>query len=292
MTNATDQAREDQFLGALLGLAIGDAMGRSLSGLAPNEIAGRLEEPLRYGPPSEEPVATGEITDRTEIALCLVESLTTNQGRPDPDNMVARMGFLAAGPSRQFMTPGTIDGIALATEHDGQVDESHQPPPELSVAVRGIPVGLLHAVGGFDSSLLRRDAETVTKLSHAGQVQADLTTAVAMAVAEAGRTRTIVADIERPAGGGGTALGFIFEAVRQAETFVSGLKPILIGSGDLLSAGAIGGALLGTRFGASGIPQTLIDDLDARIYLSLAAPWFYRTAVMRAGTVIDLRRVR
>jgi hypothetical protein len=62
-------------------------------------------------------------------------------------------------------------------------------------------------------------------------------------------------------------------------------------SDDPASAGAIGGGLLGIRFGASGIPQPLIDDLDARIYLSLAAPWFFRTAVMRAGTVIDLRQI-
>ena len=55
--------------------------------------------------------------------------------------------------------------------------------------------------------------------------------------------------------------------------------------------GAIAGAVLGARFGASGIPQDLIDSLDARIYLTLAAPWFYRTAVRLAGTVIDLRVV-
>ena len=43
MTSSIGQAREDQFLGALLGLAIGDALGRSLVGLSPDQVADRLE---------------------------------------------------------------------------------------------------------------------------------------------------------------------------------------------------------------------------------------------------------
>ena len=33
-----------------------------------------------------------------------------------------------------------------------------------------------------------------------------------------------------------------------------------------------------------------IDDLEGRIYVSLAAPWFYRTVLRQSGTVIDLRQ--
>jgi len=291
MTSSIGQAREDQFLGALLGLAIGDALGRSLVGLSPDQVADRLRDPLGYGQAEAGAVAAGEITDRTEIALCLVESLTTNEGRPDPDNMVARMGFLAAGPSRQFMSEGTIEGIELAIENDGQVDVNHQPPPELSVAVRGIPVGLLHAVGGFDLQQLASEAKTVTRLTHAGEIQEALTTGVAAAVASTGRTRKVAGGIDLPEGSEGDALRAIFDLVAPTPTFVGGLQSVLLHSDDFPSAGAIGGGLLGTKFGASGIPQSLIDDLDARIYLSLAAPWFYRTAVMRAGTVIDLRQI-
>jgi ADP-ribosylglycohydrolase len=53
--------------------------------------------------------------------------------------------------------------------------------------------------------------------------------------------------------------------------------------------GAIAGAIAGARFGAGGIPQQLIDELEGRIYVSLAAPWFYRTSRRRAGMIIDLR---
>lgn len=292
MATSSGQAREEQFLGALLGTAIGDALGHSLATLGEDVVEERLAGPLGYGPATDRgPEGAGAITHRTEIVLCLVESLTTNDGRPDPDNMAARMGFLAAGPSRELMSSGTIEGIELSVDHDGQVPSSFQPPAELAVATRGIPVGLLHAVGGFDGSLMRRESSIVTHLSHAGKEQEDLTDVVAEVVAVTGRTRVIPPIVQVPDGEPGSALAEAISSIANADSFEEGLRQALVEPGDRSSVGAIAGALMGTKFGASGIPQSLIDDLDARIYLSLAAPWFYRTSMMRAGTVIDLRQI-
>ncbi len=297
MSNSDAQAREDQFLGALLGLAIGDALGRPLRGLTADDIARRYgelrsyiaTEPLEEGQPE-----SGEISDKAEVALCLVESLTTNDGLPDPENMIARMNFLTVGPSSKWMTAGTIDGVALALDNAGQVPMSHQPPAELSVAVRGVPVGLLQSVGAFDREALVSESATVARLSHAGQSPARLTAAVALAVAHAGRTRNVPAGTELGLGSDSDVereLAAILEIAGESDSFVNGLSSVVSRGGEADSAGAIAGAVLGARFGASGIPQDLIDSLDARIYLTLAAPWFYRTAVRRAGTVIDLRVV-
>ncbi len=292
MTRATGQAREDQFLGALLGAAIGDAAGYSLEKLDHAAIAEHLAGPLTYGPSTEQaPEGTGAITHRTEIMLCLVESLTTNDGRPEPDNMVARMAFIAAGPSRELMSEATVEGIDRAVDRDGQVDPSFQPEAELAVATRGIPIGLLHAVGGFDRALMRREATIVTRLSHAGATQEDLTASIAEVIAITGRERSIPPAVDVPAAPEGSDLATLIADASAASSFEDGLRTVLASKGDLASKGTIAGALLGTRFGASGIPQALIDDLDARIYLSLAAPWFFRTSVMRAGTVIDLRQI-
>ena len=84
-------------------------------------------------------------------------------------------------------------------------------------------------------------------------------------------------------------LADIVDVVRGAETFDAAASRAIALGGLTDSNGAVAGAIAGARFGASGIPQQLIDGLDARIYLTLAAPWFYRTAARRAGTVIDLR---
>ena len=52
---------------------------------------------------------------------------------------------------------------------------------------------------------------------------------------------------------------------------------------------AITGAIVGAGLGTAAIPQRMIDDLEGRIYVSLAVPWFYRTAMRRAGRLIDLK---
>nr|MBA2247205.1 ADP-ribosylglycohydrolase family protein [Chloroflexia bacterium] len=79
--------------------------------------------------------------------------------------------------------------------------------------------------------------------------------------------------------------------VGAAAHFEDAVVATIARGGETDASGALAGAIAGARFGASGIPQGLIDGLDARIYLSMAAPWFYRTALRRAGTVIDLRAV-
>jgi len=232
----------------------------------------------------------GEISDKSEIALCLVESLTTNDGLLEPVNINARLGFLIVGPSKQWMSEATVTGIQLAADHDGLVPESYQPDPELAVAVRGVPVGLLHSVGGYDERALELEAATASRLSHAGHAQSSLTADVAKAINRAGRLRDVApVTIEEETSPERRVLADIVDVVRGAATFETAVSAAVALGGFTDSNGAVAGAIAGARFGASGIPQHLIDSLDARIYLTLAAPWFYRTAVRRAGTVIDLR---
>jgi len=293
MTDTQAQTREEQFLGALLGLAIGDALGRPLRGMAASEIAerhGAVKAYLPVADAEEGQPLQGEISDKSEIVLCLVESLTTNDGLLNPVNINARLGFLIAGPSRQWMSEATVTGILLAADHDGLVPESYQPEPELAAALRGVPVGLMHAVGGYDEQALELEAATASRLSHAGPAQSTLTAEIAKAVNRAGRSRDVAPiAIDADASPERRMLADIVNVVRSAATFATAVSAAVALGGFTDSNGAVAGAIAGARFGASGIPQHLIDGLDARIYLTLAAPWFYRTAVRRAGTVIDLR---
>lgn len=295
MPDAQAQTREEQFLGALLGLAIGDALGRPLRGMTAGQIAERHGTVTTYLPVADaEPgqPLQGEISDKTEIALCLVESLTTNEGMLDPANINARLGFLVAGPSREWMSDATVAGIRIAADHDGLAPETYQPESELAVAVRGVPVGLMHAVGGYDDRALAAEAAIVSRLTHAGASQAGLTAEVARAVNRAGRTREVAQVIvDEGASPEWRTLAEIVDVVRGSESFDVAVSRAVGLGGTTDSNGAVAGAIAGARYGASGIPQRLIDDLDARIYLTLAAPWFYRTVVRRAGTVIDLRLV-
>jgi len=291
------RATEDRFLGCLLGMAIGDALGRPVRGMTAGAISKEHGEIRGYiadvdTTPDQPP---GEISDKSEVVLALVESLTTNDGLIDPVNINARLSFLVRGPSRAMMSEAVIAGVETAFDSDGLVDANRADLPELAVALRGVPVGLLHAVGAYDPEMLFRESSEVSRLSHGGEAQRDLTTSVARAVSASARFGDEVDlwdEVLRPEPTGEPVIAQVTDIVtdvRESGTYEDTVLNQVARGDDADARGALAGALAGARFGASGIPQSLIDGLDARIYVSLAAPWFYRTAMRRAGTVIDLR---
>jgi len=82
----------DRFRGALLGLAVGEALG------APAEFLTAAQIVEKYGFISEMlgggiyDVAPGESVDATEMMLCLAESLA-DVGGFDPENVIERYRF-------------------------------------------------------------------------------------------------------------------------------------------------------------------------------------------------------
>jgi ADP-ribosyl-[dinitrogen reductase] hydrolase len=326
MASTVNQSR---FLGSLLGLAMGDALGMPVSGMSSAEIRSQFGVIEGYHGrvlPDGAEVKAGEFTDESEVALCIVESLTTNQGELDPANIGARMLFLARGESRRWMPDDTLQALNLAESTlDFHVPIDEDGPATGDVASRGIPIGLLHSVGDFDAGALRADAELVTRLTHGSPAAIAGTTAVAFGVQIAargnvrsrdwaGETATFLAagelaerlhfadeliqrneDLSAAQEGIGAG-NATHEAVASAfliacsfESFQDAVFAAVNAGGATDSRGAIVGALKGAVVGANGIPQGLIDDLESRIYVSLAAPWFHRIALRRMGEIIDLR---
>ncbi len=290
----TPSGNENAILGALVGLAIGDALGLPVLGKTAADMPAfetYLELPGEAGAEPNK----GVISDRTEIALCLVESLTTNEGQLDPENINARLNFLTESPSRQWMSDTVLSGIDSAFEHDGLVPDGTGTTIEPSVAVRGVIVGLVHSVGTPDLDALRTDAHVAARLTHDDSASAAAVEYVAHVTSEAARHVDAEPNwnVPQPGFAGEIAdrLTAITETVRTAETFEDAVLTVVRAGGDTTAYGAIAGGIAGARFGAAGLPQSLIDDLDARIYLSMAAPWFYRTAMKRAGFAIDLRLI-
>lgn len=285
---------ENAFLGSLVGLAIGDALGLPVQGKEPTEIP-PMETYLEIVDGPDGKPTTGLISDRTEIALCLVESLTTNDGELDPENINARLHFLAESASRALMSETVIKNIDVAFEHDGLVPEGTGTETEGSVAARGVIVGLMHSVGEPNPAALRADASTAARLTHDDADSIAAATYVAEVTALAARYADSDEDwsIPDPGFSGPLAdeLHSIATLVNRATSFEDVVLPVVRQGGDTTTMGAIAGGIAGARFGAAGLPQFLIDDLDARIYLSMAAPWFYRTAMKRAGFAIDLRLI-
>lgn len=324
------QATENQFLGALFGMAIGDALGAPVRGLSAVQIVARFGRIDRYhAAPGGEPdeARPGEFTDETEIALCIVESMTANRGLLDPETAGVRMLHLAAGPSRTWMGGATAEALDRAAESlEFCVPVSEDGAATADVASRGVPIGLVHAVGRFDPERLRADAEEVTRLTHGGPAALNATTAVAYAIRLAatgvpranwpretaaflggGALAERLEEADRLIASGGNLPGLLeqigtgqeaTEAVPAAmvaavlePVFENAVFAAVNAGGATDTVGALTGALAGAAGGASGIPQELIDGLEGRINLSLAAPWFYKAARQRAGEIIDLRPV-
>lgn len=323
-------ATEESFLGALLGLAIGDALGMPIAGWSMDEIAngvsgGRVTSFLPRRFPDGTEVKAGEFTDESEVALCIVESMTTNNGRIDPDTVGPRMRFLARGESKRWMTDASREALQVAEKYDFRVPLDEDSPATGDVASRGVPIGLAHSAGTLDADQLRADAEAVTRLTHGSPAAVAAVTAVAYGVHLAAQ-----GEIPRPGWAAAVAdflgVGALAAALHEADrlvatgnsgamlieqmrtgltadesvpaalvaamtssTFEEAVLVAINAGGATDSIGAMAGALAGAAGGAIAIPQALIDALEGRIYISLAAPWFYRAALRRAGRVIDLR---
>ncbi|MDQ3514959.1 MAG: ADP-ribosylglycohydrolase family protein [Chloroflexota bacterium] len=313
---------ESEVLGGFLGMAIGDALGMPLVGLSAAGISDRYGEVDGYLPWEDERevvAEAGEFTDETEVALCIVEALTTNRGAVDPDLIGARMGYLAAGASRRWLSEETRRVLDAAGDRiDPLVPYDDDGPATGDVASRGIPIGLMAAVGPFDEAWLRASAETVTRLTHGSPAAIAATTAVAYAVSLAARRDVSpgqwaaasaaflgVGELADRLGAGpaemmsdsGTGTGGIatmsvpaaIHFASMAGSFEEAVFPAVRAGGASDTVGAIAGALAGARFGAGAIPQGLIDGLGGRIYVSLAAPWYYKASLQRAGMVISIR---
>jgi ADP-ribosyl-[dinitrogen reductase] hydrolase len=293
---AHPSANENAFLGAIVGIAIGDALGLPVNGMSEDAARakhGDFEDYLELdGMPEGQPTR-GVISDKTEVVLSMIESLTTNDAELDPENIIHRMRFLVDSPSRVWISDTVAEGIEKAFENDGQVLSDAPAEPEPAVLVRGLPLGLLHAIGELDREALQRDARTAARLSHADEASAALVAQVAEATALAARyvdREPTWRDELRLASNHPLSIGIaaIVDRVIAADTFEEAVLPVVRQGGDAAALGAIAGGIAGARFGAAGLPQQFIDDLDARIYLSMAAPWFYRTVLRRNGLAVDL----
>lgn len=288
---------ESKFLGCLMGLAIGDALGMPISDMPGSTITSGAAPIVGYQSrpsDSEDDIPAGEITDETELVLCMIESMTTNNGHIDTENINARLIFLAQGASRRWMPEDIREGILVASDHEGVVPTETTQKPNLAVAVRGVPIGLLHGVGAFDRDAIVEDARLATRLTHAGVLHEQLVLDVAIGIAALLRGEDIkaialTAELSEISALRQT-IADLLNAASGKRSFDDVVLSAVNGHQPADSAGAIAGAFSGARYGAGGISQGLIDGLGARVYLTLAAPWFYRTVVRRAGMLIDLRR--
>ncbi len=162
---------KDRFLGCLLGLAIGDALGMPVEGWSHERIEETFGWISGYLPKVDESgtqiLAAGEITDDTELALCHVESLITNGGYVDPETIGLRFLRLYHGDSRKFMGRTTKLALERADEtgdfQNGAVGDWQAGN---GVAARIAPLGLMHALNRLNAEVFTRDVMRAGLITH------------------------------------------------------------------------------------------------------------------------------
>ena len=157
----TVTSESDRALGALYGLAVGDALGMPTQMLSPAEVDRRFGSISWFQPaPDDHPIAAGlpagHITDDTEQALLIARLLIDGRGHIDPlklanslaewERDMARRGSLdLLGPSTQRAISAVAAGASL--EEAGRFGDTN------GAAMRVTPVGIATPIDDLDGLL-------------------------------------------------------------------------------------------------------------------------------------------
>ena len=286
-------AVRDRFRGTLLGLAVGEALGTPAEFLTAEQVVekyGVITEMVGGGVYD---VAPGEITDATEMMLCLAESLADN-GAFEPEDVMARLGdWLASQPRHVSLTVrAALISYRSGTHWDVASRRAFEilggPTAGNGSLIRCAPVGLLywedaatrHEVSLRESTLTHFDRlagwscaafnDLVSAALH-GELFAELPVIA----------RTFDDDDKRVAAVlGETAAAEAEEVVSSSfvlDTLQTALWTVLHGAdfehavtiavnlgNDATAAGAVSGALAGAVYGESGIPARWLEALAVR----------------------------
>ncbi len=271
---AAARALRERFLGALLGLAVGDAVGAATQYRRPGTFT-PLADMLGGGPFA---LPRGAWSDDTAMALCLAQSLLECEGF-DPADQVERYrrwqrdGHLSATGQCLGITASTARALAVAGWRQQPFSGSHDPaqldPEPLSRVVA--PVLFAFAVPAEAERLARESARTTCQANTVLNGCADLARALLAALHGEPKARILAERRSAPAGSAGKgvtrALAGAFEALAATGNFRAAVLHAANLGGDSDVTAAVCGQLAGAFYGAAAIP----------------APW--RAALLRASLI-------
>lgn len=181
-------SERDRAIGALAGLALGDALGMPTQSMSREQIA------ARYGPITtlrdaapDQPIApgrpAGSVTDDTEQALLLARLLIDGAGRVDPTVFADALERWEADMARR----GSADLLGPSTKRAIERLRAGEPPDEAGrdgttngAAMRVAPVGI--AVPGSDADALLDAVVQASRVTHNSSIGIAAAAAVAAAV--------------------------------------------------------------------------------------------------------------
>jgi ADP-ribosyl-[dinitrogen reductase] hydrolase len=286
----------DRYRGALLGLAVGDAVGTTLEFKPPGSFEA-IDDMIGGGPFGLEP---GQWTDDTSMALCLAESLIERGF--DPEDQLRRYvrwwreGYLSS--TGRCFDIGTTTRTALAEfERTGRPDAGPTDPYSAGNGsiMRLAPVPMRYASDKREALRLAGDSSLTT---HGAPAAIDACRYFALLIVAAlhGQTRDEFLNAHTPGPGGWYRKPYVREVeLVAAGSFLTKEPPEIRGTGyvvesleaalwafdrtdtfrdavlaaanlgdDADTTAAICGQLAGAYYGASAIPDEWLEKLAMR----------------------------
>lgn len=290
---------EDRFVGCLLGVAIGDAMGMPVEGWPGEAIRMHYGVLSDFQPSPHRGLRAGQFTDDTQMMLMHAESIVAT-GRIDGDDLARR--FVA------WLRSGDVRGIGGSTlrsirrlergihwRESGQTGEF---AAGNGVAMRIAPVGLLDCQR---IEQLKQDVHTAGAITHRNPEALAGGLAVAYAVARLATAETqpatlieetiafvgdseVTRNLQRaqkllesdaPAADALATLGTtgyvvhtvasaFYCSVRTADNFKQTVIEAVMAGHDTDTTGAVAGALSGAHNGLQGIPLRWLEQVEDR----------------------------
>jgi len=150
-----------KYRGALVGGAIGDALGRPVEGLRPQEIQRTYGAITDFHPlPGSPPAPAGRITDDTQMTICIAESIVASQGVHPSDIAQRFVRWLPEGRGVGMTCAAAVHNLMRGHpwHRSGLLSAGN------GAAMRVAPVGLLHPLSPTE---LRQDAALTAVITHA-----------------------------------------------------------------------------------------------------------------------------
>jgi ADP-ribosyl-[dinitrogen reductase] hydrolase len=262
-TLAAARTLRERFLGTLLGLAAGDAVG----------VATQFGRPGRFKPvgdllgggPFDLP--RGAWSDDTAMALCLAESLLEKSGF-DPRDQVARYrrwqqeGYLSATDQCVGITAATARALAQAQWRRQPFSGSHDPgSTEPEALSRVAPVALYYFADAERSAEeSAQAARTTSQASAVLEACRSLARALHAALVGADKGAILAAAAWGPAAGEGeptaaSVLAAALQAFGQTENFRDAVLQAANLGGPADVTACVTGALAGAHYGQGAIPS-------------------------------------
>lgn len=205
----------DKFRGALLGMAVGDALGMPAQGLSPYEVAKSFQLIDAFYPLRSKGIEAGQYTSASQLALIVARSIAKSKG-VDKGSVEEGYGSISS--------PKTLpDDVRNPMEklRAGYGDASAASSASCSFLPRMIPVGLWASVAKPSDGDLLRACKTVALPSHGHRAAVIAGYVVAKVVMECVRDSSSLGSPYDMCESDKSLLSRVGAVVRQAESKLS-----------------------------------------------------------------------